>query len=123
MLIVVRSDPGLAEDAVQGVNTAVLSPVLLNYLAKAVVPAAHGRTVFLGFGEWHDGALVYQYSLNLHHQGAPVNNPEHLPCCRMPGAYSFTPKFREALSSPRIILAVYHLDAQIEIGFVYEVPL
>jgi hypothetical protein len=37
-----RSDTGLPEDAVQGVNTAVITPVLFNYLAKAVVPAAHG---------------------------------------------------------------------------------
>ena len=42
VLIVFRSNAGLAENAIQGVNTAVLSPVLFNYLAKAVVPAAHG---------------------------------------------------------------------------------
>src|SRR5215208_5568210 len=72
-----------------------------------------------GFGEWHDGVLVYHYRVDLHHQGAPVKNPEDLPCRRMHGAQSFSPRFREALSSPRIV-AVYHLNPQTEIAFVYE---
>src|SRR5829696_5632774 len=76
--IVLRSDAGMPEDGVQGVNTAVLSPVLFNYLAKAVVPAAHGCIVW-GFGQWHEGVLVYHYRVDFHHQGAPVKNPEDLP--------------------------------------------
>src|SRR5919112_6616409 len=81
-----RSDPGVPENAVQGVNPAVLGPVLFNDLSEAVVPAAHGRMV-RGFGEWHDGTLVYHYRVHLHNQGAPVNDREQLPDRRMPEGY------------------------------------
>src|SRR5215203_3041556 len=104
-LIVFKSDASLAEDHFQGVEAAGLGPVLFNYLAKTVVPAAHGKLVW-GFGEWHDGALVYHYRVDLHHRGAPVNNPEDLPRRRMRSAQSFGPRFSEALSTPRITLAV-----------------
>src|SRR5215208_2307324 len=72
-----------------------------------------------GFGEWHDGALVYHYRVDFLHQGAPVKNPEDLPCRRIRSVQSFSPRFSEPLSILRII-AVCHLNAQIEIAFVYE---
>ena len=83
VLTVFKSDPGLVEDALQRVNAAVLlSTVVFNYLAKAVVKAAYAQMVF-GLRQWHYCALVYHYRLNLHNQGAPVKDPEDLPCGRM----------------------------------------